>query len=249
MKDVKLSNIDMSGFLPPDARWVASQLQIIKDRGLKDVITGKSLCTKVFPQIDGVPIYNKSGKYTVKLYFMGKERKIEIDDKMPIDFKGNVLFPKSVKKEELWATIITKAIFKMLSLQTNFENFDGLIGSGLVMYSLTGMVSQTISTLHLQDQWKFISSLLNEQHFNSKDIVVSAYCKNEHQPIAPSNKNFEQKDYVIDAVKNPRISHSPIEESDEEREFQKEESKEPVKEPEKKLFSSPLRKRMTSFGD
>jgi len=47
---------------------------------------------------------------------MGKERKIEIDDKMPVDFKGNVLFPKSVKKSELWATIITKAIFKMLSL-------------------------------------------------------------------------------------------------------------------------------------
>jgi hypothetical protein len=47
---------------------------------------------------------------------MGKERKIEVDDRMPIDFKGNVLFPKSVKKEELWATIFTKAIFKMISL-------------------------------------------------------------------------------------------------------------------------------------
>ena len=39
---------------------------------------------KVYPQKNGVPVYNPNGKYWVKLYFMGKEKKIEIDDKIPV---------------------------------------------------------------------------------------------------------------------------------------------------------------------
>ncbi len=38
---------------------------------------------KIYPQEHGVPIYNPKGKYWVKLYHLGKLRKIEIDDTMP----------------------------------------------------------------------------------------------------------------------------------------------------------------------
>ena len=38
------------------------------------------LWQKIYPQEHGVPIYNPKGKYWVKLYHLGKLRKIEIDD-------------------------------------------------------------------------------------------------------------------------------------------------------------------------
>lgn len=52
---------------------------------------------------------------------MGKERKIEIDDKMPVDVDGQSYFPKSVKKEELWASLLTKAIIKLYCLTDNID--------------------------------------------------------------------------------------------------------------------------------
>jgi len=67
------------------------------------VNTGKPIWSKVYPQQDGVPVFNPSGKYWVKLYWMGKECKIEIDDRMPIDCKGKPKFPRSAIKFELWA--------------------------------------------------------------------------------------------------------------------------------------------------
>lgn len=47
---------------------------------------------------------------------MGKERKIEIDDKMPVDYTGVCLFPRSVEKNEIWSCIFTKALLKLLLL-------------------------------------------------------------------------------------------------------------------------------------
>jgi hypothetical protein len=46
---------------------------------------------------------------------MGKERKIEIDDKMPTVVKKNCLFPRTVDKSEIWPMLLTKAIIKLSS--------------------------------------------------------------------------------------------------------------------------------------
>lgn len=75
---------------------------------------------------------------------MGKERKIEIDDKMPVNIKGECYFPKSVNRNEIWASLFTKAIFKLLTITSNIHLEEALTGSGLIMYSLTGMLSETI---------------------------------------------------------------------------------------------------------
>ena len=73
--------------MPADGLWIASQLQVIKDRDIRDVNTNRPLWSKIYPQQDGAPLYNPNGRYWVKLYFMGKERKIEIDDRIPINYK------------------------------------------------------------------------------------------------------------------------------------------------------------------
>jgi hypothetical protein len=72
---------------------------------------------------------------------MGKERKIEIDDKMPVNFKGECQFPRSVKKEEIWSCLLTKAIFKLMQLSVDLNRFKTLTGSGFIMYALTGLLS------------------------------------------------------------------------------------------------------------
>lgn len=55
-----------------EAKWIGGHLQLIKDKGLKDVYTGEHIWKKIFPQVDGIPVLSKSGKHWVKLYHMGK---------------------------------------------------------------------------------------------------------------------------------------------------------------------------------
>lgn len=87
IKDVRLSDVQVDPQLNADSRWIGSQLQMIKDRDIRDVNTGKALWSKIYPQENGAPVYNPDGRYWVKVYFMGKERKIEVDDRVPC--RGN----------------------------------------------------------------------------------------------------------------------------------------------------------------
>ncbi|EGR31119.1 hypothetical protein IMG5_117620 [Ichthyophthirius multifiliis] len=176
IKEIRLSNIDMSFNVPDDSKWIASQLQMIKDRNICDCYTNKPIWTKIFPQQDNIPAFNQSGKYWVKLYYMGKERKIEIDDKMPVNFNGQCIFPRSVKKEEIWTFIFSKAILKVIEMSSNVLNIRSLVGSGFIMYSLTGLQSQCVP-IHIQDseQVQFIKDLLSDKHFSNRDIYVSCY--------------------------------------------------------------------------
>jgi hypothetical protein len=64
-------------------KWLASIFQLIKDRNIVDTNTNETIWQKIYPQHNGVPIYNPQGRYWIKLYHFGKARKIEIDDTMP----------------------------------------------------------------------------------------------------------------------------------------------------------------------
>ena len=68
----------------PSATWIGSQLQIIKIRNLKDVYNDEAVWKKIYLQENGVHQITKSGKYWVKLYYMGKAVKVEIDDRVPL---------------------------------------------------------------------------------------------------------------------------------------------------------------------
>lgn len=77
---------------------------------------------------------------------MGRYVKIEVDDRVPIDQDGRILFPRSAHGNERWTLILAKALVKYLAKVGS----EGVIGSGLVAYALTGMVSENIALGHFK---------------------------------------------------------------------------------------------------
>lgn len=93
-----------------------------------------------------MPVYNPSGKYWVKLYFLGKARKIEIDDVFPFDgYTFRFLYPMAEYANILWPLILSKAIYKLLGFKWKYDNPQDEVGDGAVMYALTGLLPCTFN--------------------------------------------------------------------------------------------------------
>jgi hypothetical protein len=71
-----MKDIIVNKYMCEEGIWIGSQLQIIKLRNITDVYTKEPVWKKIYPQENGVPKLTKSGKYWVKLYYMGKPVKI-----------------------------------------------------------------------------------------------------------------------------------------------------------------------------
>ncbi|EGR33436.1 hypothetical protein IMG5_052980 [Ichthyophthirius multifiliis] len=83
INDIKLSNMDLSINYPSDSKWIASQLQIIKDRNIYDCYTNKPIWTKIYPQQCGLPVYNNSGRYWI---VEEDKKRIELITHQPIQY-------------------------------------------------------------------------------------------------------------------------------------------------------------------
>ncbi|ORX54195.1 hypothetical protein BCR36DRAFT_322497 [Piromyces finnis] len=105
-----------------------------------------SLWDHIYPKgKDGMPSYNSSGKYIVKLYWLGNWRKITVDDSIPVDSKGRPLLVRSVVQHELWQLILSKAIVKVaeLSYREGDEYMD--FGDFDVIHTLSSWIVERYS--------------------------------------------------------------------------------------------------------
>ena len=60
-----------------------------------------------------MPVISPSGRYWVKVKYMGSERLVEIDDKLPCDSKKRPLLPRTVNNFEIWPMLLMKAFLKL----------------------------------------------------------------------------------------------------------------------------------------
>ena len=151
--------------------WLSSIFQFIIDLEITDCVTHDSIFKNIYPQKNGRPIYNPQGNYLVKLYFMGKPRKIEIDDRIPCNKDGEYIFPRCQNLCEIWPALYTKAllnlnIFKVKhpSYWQNEENVDTNF-----IYAMTGYHAEIIQGLNKEDQIQnLLTSSLNDDNFLNK---------------------------------------------------------------------------------
>ena len=172
------SRIRMKDGYPLYCRWLASIFEIIRDRNIIDINHGFSIFQRIYPQENGVPIYNEKGIYWVKLYHFGKLRKIEIDDRMPTDKNDKFFLPRCDNLEELWPAILAKAIFKLYSYKIVSQSFKEC-GDFEVFYSLTGYIPEFVDLIKEKNLYKIFE-------------VIDQKEENKYEP--DSNVIEEKKD-------------------------------------------------------
>lgn len=154
--------------------------------------SNEAIWQRIYPQENGLPVISPTGKYWVKLRFMGKERLVEIDDRMPCSNKGLPILPRTSDHNEIWPQILTKALLKVYSYKWYDPNcqYDLEIGDGSIVYSLTGLMPEHIPiTSNAQAQALFRKHLSDEFYFGKKTFLT-CFCENEHRPKFPSQANL-----------------------------------------------------------
>lgn len=208
VKEVKLANMDLNKNLPLICRWLCSQLQVIKDKNWN--FNNESVWNKIYPQKDGIPIFNPSGKYWVKLNLLGSPKLVEIDAKIPTH-EGSLLFPKTTNFRDLWPVLICKAYFKLYSYR--WKNISKFISSpnqeldGSLIYSISGLVPQhkTFDNIGLAE-WEELKGLLSDESWEQNFHLISVYCNFEKNPAIPSMSYIEEEDEDKEKDKEKSIS-------------------------------------------
>ena len=194
--------------------WITSIFQFIIDNNITDLNTKKSILYNIYPQKDGIPVYNPKGKYIIKLYLMGKERKIIIDDKMPFTNDDEFIFPGCSSINEIWPFLFTKALLKLNLYKHRHpyyykeEEFTDIS----IIYNLTGKVV-LLYDLNDEKVSNFLCNKYNELNLEyNSDYIFGFYksTKTKSMKITQLYKSYEERinelnDRIINKEKSKHL--------------------------------------------
>ena len=189
--------------------WMTSIFQFILDNNITDLNTKRSILFNIYPQKDGIPIYNPKGKYVIKLYLMGKERKVTIDDTMPFTFDDEFVFPGCEDIREIWPSLFTKALLKLNIYKYRHpyyyrnEEFNDIS----FIYNLTGkyvfsfpLYDQQINALLIQEYNENIIEYNNKFIFGfykttkTKSMKITQIYQSYDERITDLNNRLREKE-------------------------------------------------------
>ncbi|CAD2108963.1 calpain, putative [Plasmodium vinckei petteri] len=150
------------------------------------------------------PIFNPSGMYICRLNCNGIQRKIIIDDYVPVKSNNSLLVAYSNNEKELWVTLLEKAFVKLMG--GSYSMFGSNPGSDL--YYLTGWIPVTISlkskisssppsaectTTHSAICKSFIINDKKYENYLKKELTHFVHEKCENKAFKDINDNFTDK--------------------------------------------------------
>ena len=207
--------------------WLSSIFQFIIDLEITDCVTHNSIFNNIYPQKNGSPIINPNGHYIVKLYFMGKPRRIDIDDRIPCTKEGEFIFPRCDKLDEIWPALYTKALLKLNIFKVkhpcysqNEENVDTNF-----IYAMTGYHAEVIQGLYNEEQiLNLFDASLNDDNFLNKKkyLLCLNLCKFQQSNLYYDDiiLNYEKKKEKNKISTNDIIEESSINENENENSSQ-----------------------------
>ena len=194
---LKPSNLNLSKYLCDFCRWVSSQYQILLDNNINTENDENNFLRKIYPQDkNGVPIYNSSGIYWVKLFHMGKYRKIVIDDKFPVNKETFENFlPQCGSPYELWPMILTKALIKLYSYKYKCNSYEkNEVGDCSILYSLTRFIGIKLPSFKFMKFLSDLQDIKNKQLLNHKENVINDNNNNEEIKNGENKENDKEKE-------------------------------------------------------
>lgn len=185
--------------------WLSSIYQFILDLEIKDCVENKNIFNNIYPQQNGVPIYNPKGHYCVKLFFMGKPRRIDIDDRIPCSKDGEFIFPKCDLLNEIWPALLTKALLKLNVYKVKhpfYTKYEENVDTSYI-YALTGYHAEIVK--ECKDDSEIIETLMNNLN---DDVVINKkkyiLCLNLTQEAFDNDSSPIYYDEVIQKIENDK---------------------------------------------
>ena len=212
IKDLKPSDLTLntnSNFSNSFYTWMTSIYQFIFDNNITDINTKKNILYNIYPQKDGIPVYNPKGKYVIKLYLMGKERKVVIDDLIPFTYEDEFIFPGCENIREIWPVLLTKALIKLNIYKYRHPNYyrNEEFNDVSIIYNLTGkyvfsfpLYEPQINSLLVQEYNELINKYNTKYVFGffktakTKSMKITQIYQSYDERINDLNNRLKEKE-------------------------------------------------------